>query len=148
MLPGTQCTGVGPSEFRRPAPSSPVAPSSSEPPTHRQRKAASMSATASKPARKKSTLVPLGDRVVVEREVSGQKTAGGILLPDSAQDKPARGTVVSVGEGRIDDKGHRHPLQVKPGDRVVFTSYAGEAFKVGDDELLLMREDDILAILG
>ena len=59
-----------------------------------------------------------------------------------------RGVVVSVGEGRLTDKGQRHPLQVKPGDRVVFTSYAGEPFKVGDSELLLMREDDILAILG
>jgi chaperonin GroES len=107
-----------------------------------------MTATATKPARKKSTLIPLGDRVVVEREESEQKTSGGILLPDSAKDKPARGTVVSVGEGKCDDKGVRHPLQVKPGDRVVFTSYAGEAFKIGDDELLLMREDDILAILG
>jgi len=107
-----------------------------------------MSATATKPARNKSTLIPLGDRVVVEREQSEQKTTGGILLPDSAKDKPARGVVVSVGEGRLDSKGVRHPLQVKPGNRVVFTSYAGEPFKVGDDELLLMREDDILAILG
>ena len=107
-----------------------------------------MTATASKPAKKKSSLIPLGDRVVVEREESEQKTAGGILLPDSAKDKPARGTVVSVGEGKFDSKGNRHPLQVKPGDRVVFTSYAGEAFKVGDEELLLMREDDILAVLG
>jgi len=107
-----------------------------------------MSATATKHARKKSTLIPLGDRVVVEREESEQRTSGGILLPDSAKDKPARGTVVSVGEGKCDSKGVRHPLQVKPGDRVVFTSYAGEAFKVSDEELLLMREDDILAILG
>jgi chaperonin GroES len=111
-----------------------------------------MSATATKPAnkpaKKKATLIPLGDRVVVEREQSEQKTAGGIVLPDSAKDKPARGTIVSVGEGKLDDKGNRHALQVKPGDRVVFTSYAGEPFKVGDDELLLMREDDILAILG
>lgn len=107
-----------------------------------------MSATASKPAKKKSTLMPLGDRVVIEREQSEQKTSGGILLPDSAKDKPARGVVVSVGEGRLDSKGTRNPLQVKPGDRVVFTSYAGEPFRVGDDELLLMREDDILAILG
>ncbi len=104
--------------------------------------------SAAKPAKKKSSLIPLGDRVVVQREESEQKTAGGILLPDSAKDKPARGTVVSVGEGRLDSKGQRHGLQVKPGDRVVFTSYAGEAFKVGDEELLLMREDDILAILG
>ena len=107
-----------------------------------------MSATATKPARKKSSLIPLGDRGVVSREESEQKTAGGILLPDSAKDKPARGVVVSVGEGKLDDTGRRHALQVKPGDRVVFTSYAGEPFKVGDDELLLMREDDILAILG
>lgn len=99
-----------------------------------------MSATATKPARRKSTLIPLGDRVVVEREQSEQKTSGGILLPDSAKDKPARGTIVSVGEGKCDDKGVRHPLQVKPGDRVVFTSYAGEPFKVGDEELLLMRD--------
>jgi chaperonin GroES len=75
-------------------------------------------------------------------------SSGGILLPDSAKDKPARGVVVSVGEGRLDSKGVRNALQVKPGDRVVFSSYAGEAFKIGDDELLLMREDDILAILG
>ena len=107
-----------------------------------------MAATATKPARQKSTLIQLGDRVVVEREQSEQKTSGGILLPDSAKDKPARGTIVSVGEGKCDAKGVRHPLQVKPGDRIVFTSYAGEPFKVGDDELLLMREDDILAILG
>jgi chaperonin GroES len=107
-----------------------------------------MSATATKSAKKKSTLMPLGDRVVVEREESEQRTAGGILLPDSAKDKPARGTVVSVGEGKLDTKGQRHALQVKPGDRVVFTSYAGEPFKVGDAELLLMREDDILAVLG
>jgi chaperonin GroES len=107
-----------------------------------------MSASATKSAKKKLHLIPLGDRVVVEREESGQKTAGGILLPDSAKDKPARGVVVSVGEGKLNDKGTRQPLQVKPGDRVVFTSYAGEPFKVGDSELLLMREDDILAILS
>ena len=107
-----------------------------------------MSATATKSVRKKSTLIPLGDRVVVEREEGEKKTAGGILWPDSAKDKPARGVVVSVGEGKLDNKGLRHVLQVKPGDRVVFTSYAGEPFKVGDDELLLMREDDILAILS
>ncbi|MCK4684536.1 MAG: co-chaperone GroES [Pirellulales bacterium] len=99
-------------------------------------------------AKKKATLIPLGDRVVVEREVSEQKTAGGIVLPDSAQDKPARGTIVTVGEGKMDEKGNRHALQVKPGDRVIFTSYAGEPFQVGDEELLLMREDDILAIIG
>ena len=105
-----------------------------------------MSASA-KSSRKKPQLIPLGDRVVVEREEGGTKTAGGILLPDSAKDKPARGVVISVGDGKLTDDGKRQPLQVKPGDRVVFTSYAGEPFKVGDDELLLMREDDILAVL-
>lgn len=92
-------------------------------------------------------LQPLGDRVVVEREESEERTSGGILLPDSAKDKPARGTVVSVGEGRMLDDGSRSPLQVKPGDRVIFSSYAGETFKVGEQELLLMREDDILAVI-
>lgn len=92
-------------------------------------------------------LQPLGDRVVVEREVSEEKTSGGILLPDSAKDKPARGTIVSVGEGRLLDDGSRNQLQVKVGDRVIFSSYAGETFKVGDNELLLMREDDILAVI-
>lgn len=92
-------------------------------------------------------LQPLGDRVVVEREESEERTAGGILLPDTAKNKPARGTIVSVGEGRLLDDGTRNKLQVKPGDRVIFTSYAGEQFKIGDQELLLMREDDILAII-
>jgi chaperonin GroES len=92
-------------------------------------------------------LQPLGDRVVVEREESETTTAGGIVLPDSAKNKPARGTVVSVGDGKLCDDGSRSPLQVKVGDRVLFTSYAGDEFKVGDQELLLMREDDILAII-
>jgi chaperonin GroES len=91
-------------------------------------------------------LQPLGDRVVVEREASEERTAGGIVLPDSAKDKPARGQVVSVGEGRLLNDGTRGTLQVKPGDRVIFSSYAGETFKVGDQELLLMREDEILAV--
>ncbi len=100
-----------------------------------------------KKAAGKVRLQPLGDRVVVEREESEDVTAGGIVLPDSAKDKPARGTVVSVGDGRLLDDGTRHALQIKPGERVLFTSYAGEAIKIGDQELLLMREDDILAII-
>ncbi|MBM4002806.1 MAG: co-chaperone GroES [Planctomycetes bacterium] len=92
-------------------------------------------------------LQPLGDRVVVQREESEERTAGGILLPDSAKDKPARGTIVNVGNGRLLDDGTRGALQVKPGDRVIFSSYAGETFKVDDQELLLMREDDILAVI-
>ncbi len=92
-------------------------------------------------------LQPLGERVVVEREESESKTAGGIVLPDTAKDKPARGKIICVGNGRLLDDGTRSALQVKVGERVVFSSYAGETFKVEDRELLLMREDDILAIL-
>ncbi|MCA9197395.1 MAG: co-chaperone GroES [Pirellulaceae bacterium] len=103
-------------------------------------------ATATK-SKSKLKLQPLGDRVVVEREEAETTTAGGIVLPDSAKDRPSRGVVVSIGDGRLLDDGSRSGLQVKVGDRVIFNSYSGEAFKVGDDELLLMREDEILAIL-
>lgn len=95
----------------------------------------------------KVKLQPLGDRVVVEREEAEETTAGGIVLPGSAQDKPTRGTVISVGDGRLLDDGSRSALQVKVGDHVLFSSYAGEQFQIGDQELLLMREDDILAVL-
>ncbi len=107
-------------------------------------------ATATKTKSKRQTkikLQPLGDRVVVRRDESEEKTAGGILLPDTAKDKPARGHVVSVGDGRMLDNGDRAPLQVKVGDHVLFSSYAGETFKVEDEELLLMREDEILAVI-
>jgi chaperonin GroES len=103
-------------------------------------------ATATK-SKSKIKLQPLGDRVVVERDESEEKTAGGILLPDSAQDRPARGHIVSVGNGRLLDDGSRSEMQVKVGDRVIFSSYAGETFKVDENELLLMREDDILAVI-
>ena len=104
-------------------------------------------ATKNKKAKSGTKLQPLGDRVVLQREEGEEKTAGGILLPDAAQDKPARGTIVSVGNGRMLDDGTRSELQVKPGDRVIFSSYAGETFTVNDEELLLMREDDILAVI-
>lgn len=105
-------------------------------------------ATATKKAKKtKIKLQPLGERVVVERAESEEVTSGGIVLPDSAKDKPARGTVLAVGPGRLLDDGSRGELQVKVGDEVLFSSYAGETFKVDDQELLLMREDDILAII-
>jgi len=107
--------------------------------------------TATKPKKKSSTenikIQPLGDRVVVEREESEAKTAGGIVLPDSAKDKPSRGTVTAVGNGRLLDDGKRSKLQVKVGDKVLFTSYAPETIKINDQELLLMREEDILAVI-
>jgi chaperonin GroES len=92
-------------------------------------------------------LQPLGDRVVVEREVAEERTTGGIVLPDSAKDKPSRGTVIAVGDGRLLDDGTRSKLQVKVGDKVLFTSYAPDAVKLNDEELLLMREEDILAVI-
>jgi len=95
-------------------------------------------------------LKPLGDRVVVEREEAKEKTAGGIVLPDTAKDKPQKGKVLAVGEGRVTKDGKRRELQVKVGDNVLFTSYAPEEIKLpgGDKKVvLLMREDDILAVL-
>lgn len=93
-------------------------------------------------------LQPLGDRVVVEREQASEKTAGGIVLPDTAKDKPQKGKVLAVGDGRVSKDGKRRPLQVKVGDHVLFTSYAGDEFKIdGDKKVLLMREDDILAVI-
>jgi chaperonin GroES len=92
-------------------------------------------------------LQPLGDRVVVRREEGESRTAGGIVLPDAAKEKPTRGVIEAVGNGKLLDDGSRGKLQVEVGDRVLFTSWAGETFKIGDEELLLMREEDILAIL-
>jgi chaperonin GroES len=91
---------------------------------------------------------PIGDRVLVQREESEDKTAGGIVLPDSAKEKPQMGKVTAVGDGRITKDGKRAPLQVKVGDRVFFTSWAGDEFK-GDkgEKHLLMREEDILCIV-
>lgn len=93
-------------------------------------------------------LVPLGDRVVVKRAAAESKTAGGIVLPDSATDKPQRGEVLAVGEGHVKNSGLHVSLTVKPGNLVIFSSYAGDEFKVGDETYLLMRESDILAIYG
>ena len=90
-------------------------------------------------------IVPLGDRVVLRRETPETTTAGGIVLPDSAAKKSLRGEVVSVGDGHITSDGKRLPLTVKPGDKVIFSAYGGDEIKVGDEELLLMREADILA---
>ena len=103
-------------------------------------------ATATK-KKSKIKLQPLGDRVVVERDELDDITAGGIVLPESAKDKPARGTVVSIGDGKLLDDGSRGEFQVKVGDHILFSSYSGESFKVSDDEVLLMREEDILAII-
>lgn len=103
-------------------------------------------ATATK-KKSKVNLQPLGDRIVVQREESEAVTEGGIYLPDSAQNKPTRGVIVSVGDGKLLDDGSRGEMQVAAGDRVLFTSYAGESIEIGDDEYLLMSESEVLAVL-
>jgi len=92
-------------------------------------------------------LQPLNDRVIVRRVEAEAKTAGGIILPDSAQEKPKEGIIIAVGDGRRGKDGGQTPLQVKPKDRVIFSSYAGTEIKVDGSELLIMGEDDILAVI-
>ncbi len=90
---------------------------------------------------------PLGDKVVVKRLEPEEKTPGGILLPDSSRDKPAQGRVLSVGDGRMLPNGERVPHQVSEGDRVVFSRYAGTEVIVDNEEVLIMGEEDILAVM-
>ncbi|MFQ3630715.1 co-chaperone GroES [Roseiflexus sp.] len=91
---------------------------------------------------------PLADRVVVKPVEREEKTKGGIYLPDTAsKERPMEGTVLAVGEGRIDDNGKRVPMNVKPGDRVIFAKYSGTEFKIDDVEYLILSEKDILGII-
>ena len=90
---------------------------------------------------------PLHDRVVVRRLDEERTTAGGIVLPDSATEKPMEGEVISVGNGKISENGTVRPLDVKPGDKVLFGKYSGTEVKVDGEELLVMREDDIMAVV-
>jgi chaperonin GroES len=92
-------------------------------------------------------IVPLNDKIVVQRLEADEKTAGGIILPDTAKEKPKQGKVLSLGEGKLLDNGKRAPFQVKAGDRVLFTSYAGNEVNVDGKEYLVMTEDDILAVV-
>lgn len=91
-------------------------------------------------------LKPLGDRVVVKTIEEEQKTAGGIVLPDTAKEKPQKGEVLAVGTGKLLDNGERVPLEVKVGDKVIFAKYGGTEVKVDGKEYLILRESDILAI--
>ena len=91
---------------------------------------------------------PLHDRVVIERlEEQEQKSSGGIIIPDTAKEKPQRGKVVAVGDGAFNDKGDRNKLDVKVGDEVLFGKYAGNDIKVDGSEYLIMRENEILAVI-
>jgi chaperonin GroES len=91
---------------------------------------------------------PLGDRIVIRREEAEDKTAGGILLPDNAKNKPQRGTVLAIGAGKMLKDGSRRAPQVKDGDKVLFTAWAGDEYKDRDTHnIIIMREEDILAVL-
>ncbi len=92
-------------------------------------------------------LTPLGDRVVVKPQVRDEVTKSGIVLPDTAKEKPQRGEVVAVGKGRLTDSGERLPMDVQTGDSVLFAKYAGTEFKLDDVEYLILSEKDILAIV-
>ena len=92
-------------------------------------------------------LRPLGDRVVVKPAGKEEMTKSGIVLPDTAKEKPQRGSVIAAGEGRRDDDGDRIPMDVKVGDEVLFAKYAGTEFRLEDEELLILSEKDILAVI-
>lgn len=94
------------------------------------------------------SLQPLGDRVVVKPLTKEEVTKSGIVLPGTAQEKPQEGEVLAVGPGRVLDSGQRIPMELKQGDRVVYAKYAGTEFKLEDDDLLILSERDILAVLG
>ena len=90
-------------------------------------------------------LQPLGDRVVVQPSADEDVTKGGIILPDTAKEKPQRGVIIAVGPGRLDEEGKRIPMEVKKGDKVIYSKYAGSEIKQNDKEVLILRESDILA---
>ena len=92
-------------------------------------------------------LRPLQDRILVQRVEEETKTKGGIIIPDTAKEKPAEGKVVSVGEGRVGEDGKRVALEVKAGDRILFGKYAGTEVKIEGEEYLIMREDDVLGVI-
>ena len=94
-----------------------------------------------------ATLRPLADRVVARPLAREEMTKSGIMLPDTAKEKPMRGTVVAAGEGRRNDEGARIPLEVQVGDQILFAKYAGTDFKLDDEELLILSEKDILAVV-
>ena len=93
-------------------------------------------------------VIPLNDKIVVERLSADDKTTGGIIIPDSAKEKPKQGKILAIGEGKVLESGKRASFQVKVNDRVLFTSYAGSEVTVDGKEYMIMTEDDILAVVG
>jgi len=92
-------------------------------------------------------LRPLQDRILVQRVAEETKTKGGIIIPDTAKEKPAEGKVVAVGNGKVGDDGKRVPVELKAGDRILFGKYSGTEVKIEGDEHLIMREDDVLGVI-
>ena len=90
---------------------------------------------------------PLNDQIIVERVESEEKTAGGIIIPETAKEKPREGKVIAVGSGRLNSKGKRLPMEVKPGQRIFFERYAGTEIKIDGEDYLMMREDDVLCVV-
>ena len=93
------------------------------------------------------TVRPLHDRIIVQRIDEGEQKVGGIIIPDSAKEKPQQGTVIAVGNGKTNDKGKRIPLDVNAGDRILFGKYAGQEIKLDGEEYFIMKEDDVLAVI-
>ena len=91
---------------------------------------------------------PLQDRVVIKRLSEEEKTKGGIIIPDTAKEKPSEGKVIAVGLGRVSDSGEKIPLEVKKGDKVLFGKYSGTEIKIDSEEHLILREEDILAVIN
>ncbi len=90
---------------------------------------------------------PLHDRILVKRIEEGEQVVGGIIIPDTAKEKPQQGKVVAVGAGKVDDKGKRLPLDVKDGDTILFGKYSGQEIKLDGEEFLIMREDEVLGVI-
>ncbi len=95
----------------------------------------------------KTKVKPIGDKLLVKRLEAETKTAGGIVLPDTAKEKPKEGKVIALGDGKLLDDGKRSAFQVKKGDRILFTSYAGTEVKIEGEEYIIMAEDDVLAVI-
>jgi chaperonin GroES len=91
---------------------------------------------------------PLHDRILVKRIEEGEQVVGGIIIPDTAKEKPQQGKVVAVGAGKVDDKGKRVPMDVKDGDTILFGKYSGQEIKLDGEEFLIMREDEVLGVIA
>ena len=94
------------------------------------------------------TIRPLHDRIVVQRIDEGEQKVGGIIIPDSAKEKPQQGKVIAVGQGKVKDDGKRQPLDVQDGDTILFGKYSGQEIKIDGEDYLIMREEEVLAILA